>query len=56
MSLATATGADSGAQNAIGTGVAGCTLADMRIGIYFVPLFFTLISGGWKTLAAPQPA
>tara|TARA_R110002124_G_scaffold16882_6_gene71395 strand:- start:1244 stop:4414 length:3171 start_codon:yes stop_codon:yes gene_type:complete len=56
LPLATATGAGSGAQNAIGIGVAGGTLAGTLIGIFFVPLFFTLISGGWKKLAQPQPA
>jgi multidrug efflux pump len=48
MPLATATGAGSQAQNAIGIGVMGGTLAGTLLGIFFVPLFFTLISGGWK--------
>jgi len=33
---------------AIGIGVIGGTLAGTLLGIFFVPLFFTLISGGWR--------
>ena len=51
LPLAIATGAGSGAQNAVGIGVVGGTLAGTLIGIFFVPLFFFLISGGWRKLA-----
>jgi multidrug efflux pump len=46
MPLALANGAGSGAQNSVGIGVAGGTLAGTLIGIFFVPLFFVLVSGG----------
>ncbi|RYH07750.1 MAG: multidrug efflux RND transporter permease subunit, partial [Alphaproteobacteria bacterium] len=48
LPLAIATGAGSGAQNSVGIGVVGGTLAGTLIGIFFVPLFFVLISGGIK--------
>jgi multidrug efflux pump len=51
LPLAVATGAGSGAQNAIGIGVVGGTITGTLIGIFFVPLFFFLISGGWRKLA-----
>jgi len=53
MPLAVATGAGSGAQNAIGIGVVGGTIAGTLIGIFFVPLFFFLISGGWRKPKQP---
>lgn len=43
MPLALATGAGSGAQRAIGTGVIGGMLAGTFLGIFFVPLFFVLV-------------
>jgi multidrug efflux pump len=48
LPLALSTGAGSGAQNSVGVGVVGGTLAGTLIGIFFVPLFFVLISGGTK--------
>jgi multidrug efflux pump len=48
LPLAIATGAGSGAQNSVGIGVVGGTLAGTLIGIFFVPMFFVLISGGLK--------
>lgn len=48
LPLALATGAGSGAQNSVGIGVVGGTLAGTLIGIFFVPLFFVLIGGGLK--------
>lgn len=47
LPLATATGAGSGAQNAIGIGVVGGTLAGTLLGIFFVPVFFVLIGRAW---------
>jgi len=40
-----ASGAGSGAQQAIGTGVLGGMLVGTFLGIFFVPLFFFLIEG-----------
>jgi multidrug efflux pump len=45
LPLAIATGAASGAQNAIGIGVLGGMLAATVLGIFFVPLFFVLVVG-----------
>jgi multidrug efflux pump len=43
LPLALSTGAGSGSQNAIGTGVLGGMLASTLLGVLFVPLFFVLI-------------
>jgi multidrug efflux pump len=43
LPLAIASGAGSGAQRAIGTGVLGGMLAGAFLGIFFVPMFFVLI-------------
>jgi len=43
LPLAKATGAGSGSQNAIGTGVLGGTIAATTLGILFVPLFYVVI-------------
>ncbi|MCX5569828.1 MULTISPECIES: efflux RND transporter permease subunit [Kaistia] len=43
LPLAIATGAGSGAQNAVGTGVMGGMLAATTIGIFFVPLFYVAV-------------
>jgi multidrug efflux pump len=45
LPLALSTGAGSGAQNAIGTGVLGGVIAGTFISVLFVPLFFVLIRG-----------
>jgi multidrug efflux pump len=42
--LAISTGAGSGSQNAIGTGVLGGTISATALGIFFVPLFFVVVS------------
>ncbi|MEQ9106770.1 MAG: efflux RND transporter permease subunit [Limnobacter sp.] len=42
--LAISTGAGSGSQNAIGTGVLGGTISATVLGIFFVPLFFVVVS------------
>lgn len=54
LPLALSTGAGSGAQNAVGIGVVGGTLAGTLIGIFFVPLFFVLVSGGLGGRTAQQ--
>ena len=43
LPLALATGAGSGAQRAIGTGVVGGMLAGTFLGIFFIPLFFVAV-------------
>ena len=43
LPLAISTGAGSGSQNAIGTGVMGGTFAATALGIFFVPVFFVLV-------------
>jgi multidrug efflux pump len=43
LPLALASGAGSGAQHAIGTGVLGGMLAGAFLGIFFVPLFFVVV-------------
>ncbi|HEX4856699.1 MAG TPA: efflux RND transporter permease subunit, partial [Limnobacter sp.] len=42
--LAISTGAGSGSQNAIGTGVLGGTVSATVLGIFFVPLFFVVVT------------
>ena len=43
LPLALATGAGSGAQRAIGTGVVGGMLFGTFLGLFFIPLFFVII-------------
>jgi multidrug efflux pump len=43
LPLALATGAGSGAQIAIGTGVLGGMIAGAFLGLFYVPMFFVLI-------------
>jgi multidrug efflux pump len=47
LPLALASGAGSGAQNAVGTGVIGGMLASTFLAIYFVPVFFVMVLGGF---------
>ncbi|MBL0290660.1 MAG: efflux RND transporter permease subunit [Betaproteobacteria bacterium] len=58
LPLAIATGAGSGSQNAIGTGVLGGTIFASALGILFVPLFYVLIRRWFrrKADAAATPA
>jgi len=49
LPLAIATGAGSGAQNAVGTGVFGGMLAATVLGIFFIPVFFVVIRSVFKT-------
>ncbi|MFG6413557.1 efflux RND transporter permease subunit [Roseateles sp. DC23W] len=58
LPLAIATGAGSGSQNAIGTGVLGGMLSATVLGIFFVPVFFIAVQkwfpyGTKKTSPAP---
>ena len=43
LPLAIASGAGSGAQRAIGTGVLGGMLAGVTLGLFFIPLFFVVV-------------
>ncbi len=43
LPLATATGAGSGAQRAIGTGVVGGMLVGTFLGLFFIPVFYVLV-------------
>ena len=43
LPLALASGAGSGAQRAIGTGVLGGMIAGVALGIFFIPLFFVVV-------------
>ncbi len=59
LPLALATGAGSGAQNAVGTGVLGGTIAGTLLGIFFIPLFYVVIKRVFKdkpraVVAMPQ--
>ena len=53
LPLAIATGAGSGSQNAIGTGVLGGMIAATVLGIFFVPVFFVAVR---KLFPARNPA
>ncbi|MCF4165718.1 efflux RND transporter permease subunit [Zavarzinia compransoris] len=56
LPLVLATGAGSGGQNAIGTGVMGGMLAATILGIFFVPVFFFLIRSLFSRRIQPAPA
>ena len=48
LPLALATGAGSGAQRAIGTGVLGGMVAGVALGIFFIPLFFVVVQRAFR--------
>jgi multidrug efflux pump len=54
LPLALATGAGSGSQNAIGTGVLGGMIAATVLGLLFVPLFFVAVKRIFKGKPAAQ--
>ncbi|ATE62212.1 efflux RND transporter permease subunit [Thauera sinica] len=56
LPLAISTGAGSGSQNAIGTGVLGGTIAATALGIFFVPLFYVVIKRIFKEKPADSTA
>ncbi|HCY62731.1 MAG TPA: hydrophobe/amphiphile efflux-1 family RND transporter [Oxalobacteraceae bacterium] len=56
LPLAIATGAGSGAQRAIGTGVVGGMLAGTVLGVFFVPLFFVAIQRLFGPKQSPASA
>jgi multidrug efflux pump len=49
LPLAVSTGAGSGGQNAIGTGVVGGMLSATVLAIFLVPVFFVLILRAFRT-------
>ena len=54
LPLALASGAGSGAQRAIGTGVLGGMIVGATLGLFFTPLFFVVVKrlfGGHKSIA-----
>ena len=60
LGAAACTGAGSGGQNDIGTGVIGGMLAATVLAIFLAPLFFVLVRGGLRSkkadnLTAPAP-
>ncbi|MGC4028785.1 MAG: efflux RND transporter permease subunit [Steroidobacteraceae bacterium] len=55
LPLAIASGAGSGAQNAVGTGVIGGMLASTGLAIFFVPLFFVVVLGGLHIKPSHHP-
>jgi multidrug efflux pump len=58
LPLAIASGAGSGAQRAIGTGVVGGMVVGTLLGVFFIPLFFVVIQKifGGKRAVAAHPA
>lgn len=44
LPLAISTGAGAGGQNAIGTGVMGGTFAATALGIFYIPIFFVVVT------------
>lgn len=56
LPLAIASGAGSGSQNAIGTGVLGGTVSATVLGLFFVPLFYVMISKISPSRSSHAPA
>jgi HAE1 family hydrophobic/amphiphilic exporter-1 len=56
LPLVVATGAGAGAMQAIGTAVGGGMLTATLIAIFFIPLFFILVSRLFKARSSPLPA
>ncbi|HZH76390.1 MAG TPA: efflux RND transporter permease subunit [Archangium sp.] len=56
LPLALATGAGSGAQRAIGTGVLGGMMVGTLLGIFFVPLFFVVVQRVFGRRGVSEPA
>ena len=56
MPLAISTGAGSGGQNAIGTGVIGGMISGTVLALLFVPVFFLVVLKLFKVGAKPAPA
>jgi multidrug efflux pump len=56
LPLAIKTGAGSGSQNAIGTGVLGGTIAATVLGIFFIPMFFVVVRKLFSKKKADVPS
>ena len=58
LPLAISTGAGAGGQNAIGTGVMGGTFAATALGIFYIPVFFVVVTSvfsfRWKRKKAKR--
>ncbi|TLV17559.1 multidrug efflux RND transporter permease AcrD [Klebsiella indica] len=54
LPMAISTGAGSGSQHAVGTGVMGGMLSSTLLAIFFVPLFFTLVRRRFPLKERPQ--
>ena len=54
LPMATSTGAGSGGQHAVGTGVMGGMISATILAIYFVPLFFVLVRRRFPLKERPQ--
>jgi hydrophobe/amphiphile efflux-1 (HAE1) family protein len=55
LPLAISSGAGSGSQNAIGTGVVGGTLTTTLLGLFFVPFYFVSVLSLFRVKPAPVP-
>jgi multidrug efflux pump len=56
LPLALATGAGSGAQRAIGTGVLGGMIVGALLGLFFTPLFFVIVRRVFRRRSTPETA
>jgi multidrug efflux pump len=56
LPLAISTGAGSGAQRAIGTGVLGGMIVGTLLGIFFIPLFFVVVERLFVRKKPREPA
>jgi multidrug efflux pump len=56
LPLAIASGAGSGAQRAIGTGVLGGMVVGTLLGVFFIPLFFVVVERLFRRRKPPVPA
>jgi len=55
LPLALASGAGSGAQHAVGTGVIGGMLTSTFLAVFFVPVFFVVVLRGFRVRPAKRP-
>jgi hydrophobe/amphiphile efflux-1 (HAE1) family protein len=55
LPLAISTGAGSGGQNAIGTGIVGGTVTTTVLGLFFVPIYFVTVLGLFRVKPAHPP-
>jgi multidrug efflux pump len=55
LPLAIASGAGSGAQQAIGTGVLGGMVVGTLLGVFFIPLFFVVVQRVFNRGGTPPP-